>query len=41
MREVYRRNQGRSNQRIIKAYVDHSGHFLQDVIEEMGEDWMD
>ena len=41
MREVYRRNQGRSNQRIIKAYVDHSGQFLQDAIDEMGEDWMD
>ncbi len=41
MREVYRRNQGRSNQRIIKQYVDHSGQFLQDVIEELGEDFMD
>lgn len=41
MREVYRRNQGRSNQRIIKAYVDHSGQFLQDVIDELPEGFMD
>ena len=41
LREVYRRNQGRSNQRLIKAYVEHSGQFLQDVIDELGEDYMD
>ncbi len=41
LREVYRRNQGRSNQRLIKAYVENSGQFLQDAIDEMGEDWMD
>ncbi|WP_162610914.1 FAD-dependent oxidoreductase [Gordonibacter sp. An230] len=40
MREVFRRNQGRSNQRLIKDYVDHSGALLQEVIDELGEDWM-
>lgn len=40
MREVFRRNQGRSNQRIIKDYVDHSGELLQQVIDELGESWM-
>lgn len=41
MREVFRRNQGRSNQRLIKDYVDHSGALLQEVIDEMGTSWMD
>ena len=41
MRETFRRNQGRNNQRLIKDYVDHSGALLQEVIEEMGADWMD
>jgi succinate dehydrogenase/fumarate reductase flavoprotein subunit len=40
MREVFRRNQGRNNQRIIKDYVEHSGALLQEVIEDMGEEWM-
>ena len=40
MREVFRRNQGRSNQRLIKDYVDHSGELLQEVIDELGESWM-
>lgn len=40
MREVFRRNQGRSNQRLIKDYVEHSGELLQQVIDELGESWM-
>ncbi len=41
IREVYRRNAGRSNQRFIKDYVEHSGALLQEVIEEMGADWVE
>ena len=41
IREVYRRNAGRSNQRLIKDYVEHSGALLQEVIEEMGADWVE
>lgn len=41
MREVNRRNQGRGNQRLIKRYVEHSGAYLQDVIDELGEDFME
>lgn len=40
MREVFRRNQGRSNQRLIKDYVEHSGELLQQVVDELGESWM-
>jgi len=41
MREVFRRNQGRNNQRFVSDYVQHSGALLQrEVIDEMGEDWM-
>ena len=41
IREVYRRNAGRSNQRFIKDCVEHSGALLQEVIEEMGADWVE
>ncbi len=41
MREVFRRNQGRDNQRFIKDYVENSGKLLDEVIDEMGEEWMD
>ena len=41
MREVYRRNQGRSNQRFIKDFVENSGRLLDEVINEMGQEWMD
>ena len=41
IREIYRRNAGRSNQRFIKDYVEHSGAFLQEVIEEMGAEWVE
>lgn len=40
MREVFRRNQGRNNQRLIRDYVEHSGALLQEVIDELGESWM-
>ena len=40
MREIFRRNATRSNQAFIRDYVNHSGEFLQKVIEEMGEDWV-
>ena len=40
MQEVFRRNAGRSNQRLIGDYADHSGRLLDEVIEEMGPDWM-
>lgn len=40
MREVFRRNEGRSNQRFIKEYVENSGRLLDEVIAEMGEEWM-
>lgn len=41
MREVFRRNEGRDNQRFIKDYVENSGRLLDEVIDEMGEEWMD
>ena len=40
MREVYRRNAGRSNQRMLKDYCDHSGELLDWVIGQMDENWM-
>lgn len=40
LREVFRRNQGRNNQRLIKDYVNHSGRLLDEVIAELGEEWM-
>ena len=41
MREVFRRNEGRDNQLLIKDYVQNSGKLLDDIINEMGEEWMD
>ena len=41
IREIYRRNAGRSNQRFIRDYVEYSGTLLQEVIEEMGTDWVE
>ena len=41
IREIYRRNAGRSNQHFIRDYVEYSGALLQEVIEEMGADWVE
>lgn len=41
MREVFRRNQGRNNQRMIKDYVEHSGELLDWAISQMDESWME
>lgn len=40
MNEVYRRNAGRSNQRMLRDYVDYSGQLLDWAIEDFGEEWM-
>lgn len=40
MREVFRRNQGRNNQRLLKDYCDHSGELFDWAVGQMGEEWM-
>ena len=41
MNEVYRRNAGRSNQRMLRDYVDHSGELLDWAIADIDKDWME
>jgi fumarate reductase flavoprotein subunit len=40
MREAFRRNAGRSNQRMLKDYCDYSGQILDWAIGQMDESWM-
>lgn len=41
MREVFRRNEGRSDQRLIKDYVEHSGELLDWAIQDIDTTWME
>lgn len=41
MREVFRRNQGRNNQRFVKDYVEHSGELADWAIGQMDTTWME